>query len=82
MGLFGRDHSAEITGLRMRIDALEHRVEQLAQLLDAPPPPPDPRMEEVAQLKASGQPIAAIKRLRELQPGLGLAEAKAIVDRL
>ncbi len=57
-------------------------MEQLAQLLDAPPAEPDPRWSEVAQLKAAGQPIAAIKRLREIQPGLGLAEAKAIVDTL
>lgn len=82
MALFGRDHSPEIARLHMRIEALEHRVAQLAQLLDAPPPPPDPLLDEVARLKAAGQQIAAIKRLRELQPGLGLAEAKAIVDNL
>lgn len=82
MALFGPDRSPEIARLRMRIDALEHRVEQLAQLLDAPPPPPDPQLDEVARLKAAGQPIAAIKRLRELRPGPGLAEAKAIVDNL
>lgn len=82
MGLFGADHSAEIASLRRQVGQLEQRVEQLAQLLDAPPPPRDPRMDEVVRLKQSGEQIAAIKQLREIQPGLGLAEAKAIVDQM
>lgn len=82
MGLFGPDHSAEIASLRMQVSRLEQRVEQLAQLVDAPPPPRDTRLDEVFNLKQAGQQIAAIKRLRELQPGLGLGEAKAIVDQM
>lgn len=38
-------------------------------------------LDEVRRLAESGQPIAAIKRLREAT-GLGLAEAKQIVDSL
>lgn len=82
MALFGPDHKAEIAGLHRQIAQLEQRVEQLARLLDAPPLPPDPALDEVRNLKAAGQTIAAIKRLRELRPSLGLAEAKAIVDDL
>ncbi|USQ80280.1 hypothetical protein NF556_01050 [Ornithinimicrobium faecis] len=82
MGLFGPDHSSEIAGLRMQVSQLEQRVEQLAQLIGAPPVPRDARLDEVFNLKQSGQQIAAIKRLRELRPGLGLAEAKAIVDEM
>ena len=78
MGLFGNDQ--EVTALRMRVSKLEQRVEQLAQLLGAPELPRDTRMDGVLRLKQAGRPIEAIKALRELQPGLGLAEAKAIVD--
>ena len=80
MALFGND--AEIAPLKMRIAALEQRVEQLAQLLDAPPAPRDAQMGEVIHLKQSGKQIQAIKLLREIQPGLGLAEAKALVDQM
>ncbi|USQ76487.1 ribosomal protein L7/L12 [Ornithinimicrobium cryptoxanthini] len=80
MGLFGNDSAPEIADLRMRVSQLEERVEQLAQLLDAPEPPRDTRMDEVLRLTQAGRQIEAIKALRELQPGLGLAEAKALVD--
>lgn len=82
MGLFGPDQSAEIASLRRQVDQLERRVAQLAELLDAPPLPRDTQLDEVFNLKQAGNPIAAIKRLRELRPGLGLAEAKAIVDQM
>ncbi|MDY6049932.1 MAG: hypothetical protein SPI77_05170 [Corynebacterium sp.] len=35
---------------------------------------------QVKQLKADGEPVKAIKLLRESVPGLGLAEAKHAVD--
>ena len=41
-----------------------------------------PDLKKVRELKAQGRPVEAIKTLRQLQPGLGLAEAKAIVDEL
>lgn len=82
MGLFGPDHSSEIASLRRQVDQLERRVEQLAELLGAPPAPRDAQLDEVLRLKQAGQVIPAIKRLRELRPGLGLAEAKAIVDQM
>ncbi|MCK0112165.1 ribosomal protein L7/L12 [Ornithinimicrobium sp. F0845] len=82
MGLFGNDDSAEIAALTMRVTQLEQRVEQLAELLGAPPAPQDARMDEVIRLKQQDKPIEAIKLLREIQPGLGLADAKALVDRM
>lgn len=80
MALFGNDE--QIAPLKLRITQLEARVEQLAQLIGAPAAPVDTRMDEVIQLKQSGKPIEAIKRLREIQPGLGLADAKALVDQI
>lgn len=82
MGLFGNDGTAEVAALTVRVSQLEQRVEQLAQLLGAPAAPQDPQMEEVLRLKQAGEQIAAIKLLREVQPGLGLADAKAVVDRM
>ena len=88
MGLLGSDSSAEIAALRMRVSQLEERVEQLEQLLGAPEAPRESResresrMDEVLRLKEQGRQIEAIKLLRELQPGLGLADAKAIVDQM
>ncbi|QDO87261.1 ribosomal protein L7/L12 [Ornithinimicrobium ciconiae] len=82
MGLFGNDDSSQVAALTMRVTQLEQRVEQLAQLVGAPAAPQDPRMDEVIRLKRAGEPIAAIKLLREIQPGLGLADAKAIVDQM
>lgn len=81
MGLFD-NNSEEISRLTMRIHQLEQRVEQLARLVGAPKQPQDPRMAEVIRLKRDGNPIRAIKLLREIQPGLGLAEAKALVDEM
>ncbi|NLG21962.1 MAG: 50S ribosomal protein L12 [Actinomycetales bacterium] len=84
MGLFGNDDSAEVAALKARVAQLEQRVEQLAQLLGAPAAsaPRDARMDEVLRLKSEGRNIQAIKLLREIQPGLGLADAKALVDRM
>lgn len=81
MALFGSaDNHSEIAALTLRVRQLEQRVEQLAALVDAPAAPSDPRMDEVIRLKQSGAPIQAIKLLREIQPGLGLAQAKELVE--
>ena len=80
MGLFG--NNKEVTALRLRVTALEQRLNAVTQALGLPAPPEPVGMAEVRQLKASGEVIPAIKRLRESQPGLGLAEAKGIVDQL
>lgn len=92
MGLFGggRDDSDD-GGLRRRVDELERRVAALEWAVRAaghasPEAPvvstdkarPDDR---VRQLVAQGKKIQAIKLLRE-QTGLGLKEAKDIVDQM
>lgn len=41
---------------------------------------PEDRLSEVQALLRTGKKITAIKRLRELTPGLGLAEAKNMVE--
>lgn len=81
MGLFDSNDS-DVAALTMRITALEQRVDQLATLLGAPQLPGDPRMDEVIRLKQDGRAIEAIKLLREIQPGLGLAQAKGLVDQM
>lgn len=87
MGLFGNDQGDLVAALTARVLRLEERVDQLSRLLDLPSTDQPgqslaPDLEAVSALKAQGRPIEAIKRLRELQPGLGLAEAKGIVDQL
>lgn len=87
MALFGSSDSdleRRIDALERRVAALEHAVLRSGQLI-----PPRPAGEfhegwvsdEVRDLAASGKKINAIKLLRE-QSGLGLKEAKSIVDRL
>ncbi|MET4428243.1 ribosomal protein L7/L12 [Mycolicibacterium sp. 624] len=92
MALFGNSDS----DLQRRIDALERRVAALehAALRSGQPAPGQPARpaptgefhegwvsDEVRILAASGKKINAIKMLRE-QSGLGLKEAKDIVDQL
>lgn len=87
MGLFGNDQGDLVAALTARVLRLEERVDELSRLLDLPSTdqlgqPLAPNLEAVRALKAQGRPIEAIKKLRELQPGLGLATAKSIVDQL
>lgn len=94
MGLFGDDTA----GLRQRISALEERLARVEGMLDSifaqagvdAPEPADggvrringvPVSDEVIRLAGENQPIQAIKLLRE-QTGLGLADAKAVVDQI
>ena len=87
MGLFGNDQGALLAALTARVLRLEERVDELSRLLDLPNMDQPgqalvPDLKKVRDLKAQGRPIEAIKTLHQLQPGLGLAEAKAIVDEL
>ena len=69
---------------------LEREVHDLQQKMDAllkfhgiqpPPPPPSGISREVEDLARSPQTkIAAIKRYREENPGVGLAEAKGKIE--
>jgi ribosomal protein L7/L12 len=87
MALFGNSDS----DLQRRVEALERRIAALehAALRSGQAAPPQPAGEfhegwvsdDVRILAASGKKINAIKLLRE-QSGLGLKEAKDIVDRL
>lgn len=52
------------------------------QLPPSPPPLPDEVMARVRVLAAQGKKISAIKELRDHTPGLGLKEAKDIVEGL
>jgi ribosomal protein L7/L12 len=78
-----------IDALERRVAALEHAALRSGQGIAPQPVPPAPTGEfhdgsvsdEVRILAASGKKINAIKLLRE-QSGLGLKEAKDIVDRL
>lgn len=80
--MFG--NSNRITALESRILMLEKRLDHLLTQLGVPQEEFEEAtgMDEVRALKDSGQTIQAIKRLRELQPGMGLAAAKDIVDRM
>lgn len=86
MGLFSNDQSAAMAALTVRVLRLEERVHELSRLLDLPSTDPvdqsAPDLGAVRALKAQGRTIEAIKTLRQQQPGLGLAEAKAVVDQL
>ncbi|BBZ32352.1 ribosomal protein L7/L12 [Mycolicibacterium confluentis] len=86
MGLFGAGGSDE--DLERRIAELERRVAELerAAFLAGQPirtqPVDEPGVSEmVRHLAVGGNKIAAIKLLRD-ETGLGLKEAKEIVDRL
>ena len=91
MGFFGSsDTPVDDGGLSRRVEELERRVAALEwaqREADASPPPNatggggNPVSAEVSQLVMQGKKIQAIKVLRE-QTGLGLKEAKDIVDRL
>ncbi|MUL46705.1 50S ribosomal protein L12 [Mycobacterium sp. CBMA293] len=92
MALFGRSGELSYDDLLNRLTELERRVavlERAAGGHDAAPAPQPRRQSyggpgvspEVMRLAADGQKITAIKLLRE-QTGLGLKEAKDIVDRL
>ncbi|MCT1492696.1 ribosomal protein L7/L12 [Corynebacterium sanguinis] len=81
--MFFRNTSQEtIDRLTVRVAELERTVAALAQQAGVDHPRRRPlASDEVRRLLADGQPIAAIKELRE-QTGLGLAEAKRVVDRI
>jgi ribosomal protein L7/L12 len=85
MGLFGGAREGD---LQRRVEELERRVAALEQLVGraVPPRPAGPATETwasatVRDLVFQGKKIQAIKVLRE-ETGLGLKEAKDIVDRL
>ena len=63
------------------INRLSRLVQQIADHLDVPLPDDD-RDEELRDLMRVKQKIQAVRRCRELYPGVGLAEAKAYVERL
>ncbi len=79
MALFGGSDD----DLRRRIEALERRIAILERAAGmAPRPSPSGEMvasDMVRQLALQGNKIAAIKLLRD-ETGLGLREAKNIVD--
>jgi ribosomal protein L7/L12 len=86
MALFGSSDG----DLERRVEELERRVAALERAAHhgdrAPSPPIDEPSEiwasaEVRHLALSGNKIGAIKQLRD-ETGLGLKEAKDIVDRL
>jgi ribosomal protein L7/L12 len=94
MGIFGSSNdTGGDEGLRRRVEELERRVAALewaarsanqgaAQPAPFLAPPSQAGVSaEVQQLALQGKKIQAIKVLRE-QTGLGLREAKGIVDRL
>lgn len=76
-----------ITALSRRVANLERLVEVLAERAgisrdELEEIAPDYWLpEDVTTLAEEGQPIQAIKRLRE-QTGMGLCEAKELVDRI
>jgi len=68
---------------RARLDRLERKLDALmaAHGVELPPPPPSTLSPEVERLASDpNSKIAAIKLLREENPGMGLAEAKAIIE--
>lgn len=75
--------SAETAALRARLETLERKLDALmaAHGVELPPPPPSTLSPEVRLLASDPKSkIAAIKLLREQNPGMGLAEAKAIIE--
>jgi len=92
MALFGRSGDLSYDDLLNRLTELERRVAILERaghgggVSPAPQARPQPIVgagvsPEVMRLAADGQKIHAIKRLRE-ETGMGLKEAKDVVDRL
>jgi ribosomal protein L7/L12 len=88
MALFGSSDSdlqRRVDDLERRVAALERRALGAGHPVHRPPQAAEPHemraSEAVRQLAAQGNKIAAIKLLRD-ETGLGLKEAKAIVDRL
>ncbi|MCX8564056.1 ribosomal protein L7/L12 [Mycolicibacterium mucogenicum] len=92
MALFGRSGDLSYDDLLNRITQLERRVAILERaalggsVSPTPPARPQPSAgpgvsPEVLRLAGAGQKIQAIKRLRE-ETGMGLKQAKDIVDRL
>jgi len=72
--------------LGARVAALEAELARLRSLVEgapAPPPATDPGdfPPEVVELALAGKKIQAIKVLRD-RTGLGLADAKTVVDRI
>ena len=63
-----------------KVSRLERRVSSMAAKLNLDLTPKLPR--DVVELARSGKKLLAIKQLRTVQPELGLAEAKALVDDL
>jgi ribosomal protein L7/L12 len=91
VGIFGNSSNSDggDEGLRRRVEELERRVAALEWAARGAGQPVAPAAEpnsmgvsaEVQQLVMQDKKIQAIKLLRE-QNGLGLKEAKDIVDRL
>ncbi|WP_053202831.1 ribosomal protein L7/L12 [Jiangella muralis] len=79
-----REHTG--LGLKQAKDTVDRMAESgVVAALDLPEPaasPSDEVMARVRALAAQGRKIHAIKELRDHSPGLGLKEAKDIVERL
>ncbi|MDO5511105.1 50S ribosomal protein L12 [Corynebacterium sp.] len=82
--MFGNSaQQARIDELTRRVASLEKTVAALCQQAGLPEPPAMGVVASAAvrALVAEGKPIMAIKKLRE-ETGLGLREAKLIVDEI
>lgn len=90
MGLFGNGRAGQVEQLQRRVRELEGLVDELSRRLGVDPAVVQAEAgmvdgvkvsDEVRALAAKGRPIEAIKLLRA-ESGLGLADAKRVVDRL
>ena len=79
---FRNDSRQAIDRLTVRVAELERSVAALSKQAGIATPERKPLASgEVRRLLAEGKTIAAIKQLR-IETGLGLAEAKRVIDRI
>jgi hypothetical protein len=77
--MFGLFEGADNTAVSARLRALERKLDLIIQHLGIVDNEPDLITEDMKQLIAAGQKIAAIKAYRN-KYGAGLADAKVAVD--